>query len=97
MRLPDFVRVDLGLAQAGEVVVDRLLVVQAEMLGVGADEPFVEDAAGQLVKALFFNGLQHARPDLGDVGNVIEREILPLARLAKFVAECAHVGPPRTS
>jgi len=96
LRLPDFVGVDLGLAQAAEVVGDGLFVVESEMLGVGADETFVEDAAGELVEALLFNGQEHARADFGDVGDVFEREFFLLARFAEFVAEVAHVSLPRT-
>ena len=92
---PDFVGVDLRLAQAGEVVGDGLFVVESEMLGVGANESLVEDAAGKQVEVFFFDGLEHARADLGDVGDVIVRELFLLARLAEFVAEFAHVGLPR--
>ena len=42
------------------------------MLGVGANESFVEDAAGKLVEVFFFDGAKHARADFGDVGNVVE-------------------------
>jgi len=89
-RIPDFVGIDLRLAQADKVVGDGFFVVEAEMLGVGANESFIEDAAGKLIEVLFFDGLQHARTDLGDVGNVIEREFFFLARLTKFVSELAH-------
>ena len=61
------------------------------MLGVCADESAIEDAAGQLLEVFLFDGLQHARADLGDVGNVVERELFLLARFAEFVAELAHV------
>lgn len=90
MGTPDFVGVDLGLAQAGEIVGDGFFVVEAEMLGVGANESFIEDAAGKLVEVFFFDGLEHASADFSDVGNVIERDVFFLARYAKFVAECAH-------
>ncbi len=90
LRIPDFVSIDLRLAQASKVIGDGVLRIEAEMFGVGADETFVEDAAGQLVEMFFFDGLQHARADLGDVGNVIVRELFFLARFAKFVAEFAH-------
>ena len=88
--MPHFVRVDLSLTQAGEVVGDGLLVVESEMLGVGANETLVKDAPGKLIEMLLFNRLEHARTNLGDVGNVIEREVLFLARLAEFVSELAH-------
>lgn len=87
--------VDLGLAQAGQVVGDSLFGVEAEMLGVGANESLVEDAAGKLVEVFLLDRLQHARADFGDVGNVIEREAFGLARLAKFFSELAHGSPDR--
>ena len=94
-RLPDFVGIDLCLAEAGKIVGDGLFVVETEMLGVGANESLVEDAAGQLVEVFLFDGLQHASADLGDVGNVIEREFFFLARLAEFISEFAHFVLPR--
>jgi len=93
-RLPNFVGVDLRLAEASEVVGDGFFGVEAEMLGIGADESFVENAAGQLVEVFLFDGAKHARADFGDVGNVIEREFFLLARLAEFVSEFAHVVLP---
>jgi uncharacterized protein (DUF2164 family) len=65
------------------------------MLGVGAYESLVEYTAGELVEVFFFDGLEHARADLSDVGNVIEREVFLLARFAEFVAEFAHDGLQR--
>ena len=91
--LPDFVGVDLRLAQAGEIVGNGFFVVESEMLRVGANESFIEHAAGELIEVFFFDGLEHAGADLGDVGNVIEREFFFLARLAEFISEFAHVGP----
>ena len=87
---PIFKGVDLRLAQAGEIVVDGFFVVQSEMLGVGANESLVEDASGKAVEVFFFDGLEHARADLGDVGNVIERDAFLLALLAEFISEGAH-------
>ena len=92
-RIPDFVGVHLGLAQASQIVGDGVFVVEAEVLGVGANESFVEDSTGKLVEVLLLDGLEHARADFGDVGNVIERDALGLARLAKFVSEMAHASP----
>ena len=88
--IPDFMRVDLRLAQSDEVVVDGFFGVVAEMLGVGADESFIEDAAGKLLEVVFFDSLQHAGADLGDVGNVVERDAFSLARQAKFFAKLGH-------
>lgn len=91
--VPDFMGVDLGLAQADQVVADSVLVVEAEMLGIGANESLVEDAAGELVESFLLDGLEHARGYFGGVGNVIERDVFRFARLAKFVAELAHGSP----
>ncbi len=90
-QIPSVVGIDLRLAQAREVIVDCLLGVEAEVLGVRADESAIEHAARQLLEVFLFDGLQHARADLGDVGNVVERELFLLARFAEFVAELAHV------
>ena len=86
-RFPDFMGVDLRLAQAGEIVGDGIFGVESEVLGVGANESLVEDAARKLIEVFLFDGLEHARADLGDVGNVIERELFLLASVAEFVAE----------
>lgn len=83
--------VDLRPPQTGQIIVDSILVVQAKMLGVGANKSLVENAAGKLIEVFFFDGAQHAHADLGDVGNVIEREFSLLARFAEFVSEFAHV------
>lgn len=83
-------RIDLRLAQAGEVVGYSLVAIQAKMLGIGANESLVKHTAGQLIEMFCFDGLQHARADLGDVRHVIERELFFLACLAKFVSELSH-------
>lgn len=92
LRFPHFVRINLSLAQARDVFGHRFFVIEAEMLGVGANESFVEDAAGQLIEVFFFDGFEHAGADLGDVRNLIERELFFLARVTKFVSEVAHSG-----
>ncbi len=61
------------------------------MLGVSANKSFIEDAAGKLIEIFLFDRLEHARADLDDIGDVIEREFFRLARLAEFVPELAHV------
>jgi len=89
-RVPDFVRIDLRFAQADKIVGDGFFVVEAEMLGVSANESFVEDAAGKLIEVFVLDGFEHAGTDLGDVGDIIEREIFFLARLTEFISELAH-------
>ena len=84
--------IDLSFAEASEVVSHRLFVIEAEVLGVGANETFIKDAAGELIEVFLFDGFEHARADLGYVGNLIEREFFFLARLTKFVPEMAHVN-----
>ena len=88
--LAELIGVNLGLAEAGEVVGDRFFVAEAKMLGVGANESFIEDAARKQVEVFFFDGLQHAGADFGDAGDVVERELLGFAGFAEFVAECGH-------
>src|SRR5579864_8875794 len=92
-RFPDLVSIDLRLPQASEVVGNGIFAIQAEMLGVGANESFVEHAARKLIELLLLDGLKHACADLGDVGNVIKREVFALARIAEFVSELAHGFP----
>lgn len=88
--IPDLLRVDLRLAETVEIFVDRVFGVESEMFGVGANESFIEDAPGEAFEIFFLDGLQHARANLGDVGNIFEREFFGLARLAKFFSELAH-------
>jgi len=92
--IPAPVRVNLRLTEASQVVVDRIFGIEAEVLGVSADESAIKNTARELIKLLLFNGLQHSRADLGDVGNVVEREFLPLPRPAEFFSELAHVERP---
>jgi len=88
--VPSGMRIHLRLTQAGEVVVDGIFGIEAEVLGVSADESFIEDSTGKQVEVFLFDRLQHARADFGDAGNVVEREFFFLARLAKFFSELAH-------
>jgi len=88
--IPNFLRIDLGLAKGRQVIGDGLFGVETEVLGIGADEAFIEDAARKIVEMFFLDGAQHAGADLGDVGNVVEREFFLLAGLAKLFSEFAH-------
>ena len=92
--LPSALQGDLSLAQAGQVVTDGILGVQAEMFGIRADESAIEHTPGEAIEVLFLDGLQHTRVDLGDAGNVVKRELLFLARIAEFVSEFTHCGRP---
>jgi len=93
-RIPAFMGVDLCLSEASQIVIDGVFGIEAEVLGVGANESAIEDAAREMIELLLFDGLQHARADLGDIGNVVERELFVLACLAEFVSELAHVERP---
>ena len=90
--IPSCMRIDLCLAQAGQIVVHGVLGIETEVLGVSADESAIEHASGQLIELFLFDSLQHARADFCDVGNIVERELFFLACFAKFVSELAHVG-----
>ena len=91
--LPDLLRIDLRLAQASKISVDGFVRVEAEMFGIGTNESAIEDSPGKLIEVFVFDSLEHARSNLGDVGNVIEREILALACLAELVPEFAQRFP----
>jgi hypothetical protein len=80
----------LGFTQGREIAVESLFFAEPELAGISADETLIEDAAGKLIEAFLFNCPKHARTDLGDAGNVIERELFLLARLTEFVSELAH-------
>ena len=88
--VPDFVCDDLRLAQRGQVVAHGLLGIKAQVFRIGTNESFIEDAAGEVLEVLFFNSAEHACVDLGDVGDVVEREFFLLAGLAKLFSEFAH-------
>ncbi len=81
----------LALAQRVEIVGDRLIGIEADLAGVGADESLVEDAAGKLVEAFVFQRLEHAGADLGGVGDGLQRDPPLFALAAKFFSELAHV------
>jgi hypothetical protein len=81
---------DLAFAQGGEIIGDGFFFVESDLAGVGADEAFVEDAAGKLVEVFVFEGAQHAGADFGGVGDSVEREAALLALLAKFFSERSH-------
>ena len=83
-------RVNLALAQGGKVIGDNFFFVEADLAGVGADETFVEDAAGELVEMLVLNGAEHAGADFRGGGDGVERDAAPLTLLTKFFSEGAH-------
>jgi len=80
----------LTLAHCGQVVRYGFFFVESDLAGVGAHKAFVEDASGELVEVLFFEGAEHASADFGGVGDGIEPDALLLALLAKFFSECTQ-------
>lgn len=88
--LRKFIRLNLCFPNEFQIVVDRVVIIQAQVLRVGAHESFIEDATRKLLEVLLLDRLQHARADLDDAGDVIERELLLFARFAKLVSELAH-------
>jgi len=77
-------------AQSREIVGYRFFLVKPDLAGVGADETFIEDAAGELVEVFVFEGAQHAGADFRGVGDGIEFDAAQLPLLAKFFSEGAH-------
>src|ERR1035438_7921323 len=65
----DGLSLHLALAQSSEIIGDSLFLVEADQAGVGANEAFVEDAAGELVEMLVLNSAKHARTDFGGAGD----------------------------
>jgi hypothetical protein len=45
------------------------------MAGIGADKALIEDAAGKLIEAVFFNGGQETGADLGGHSNLVQRDL----------------------
>ena len=68
-----------GVSGGLQVIGYGLIFVKANGPGIGAHEPFIKYATRQLVKFIFFQGLQHASPDFGRDGNFLERDLALLA------------------
>ena len=77
----------MGVAGSLQVVGNGLIFVEANAAGVGADEALVEDASGQLVELILFQRLQHAGPDLGGGGNLLQCDFALLALQFQFFAK----------
>ena len=75
------------IAGSNQVIGDGLFFVEAEATGVGADEAFIEDAAGELVEVVLFQGKQHASANLGGAGDFLQRDATLLALLFQPDAE----------
>jgi hypothetical protein len=55
-----------------QIISDRLLLVDSDILGVSADIPLVEDAAGEQIELFIFQGAKQASPDPCDCGDFVE-------------------------
>ncbi len=68
-----------GLGQAGRAggheISNRLVFVESQMAGVGADKPLVEDTAGKLVEVLLFEGGEEAGANLGCERDIVQRNL----------------------
>ena len=73
--------------EASQVVGNGLIFVEANATGIGADEALVEDAPRQLVELILFQRLQHARPDFGGAGNLLQRDFALFALQLQFFAK----------
>jgi hypothetical protein len=78
---------DLALTERDQVIGYRLVFVQADLAGVGADETFVEDATRKLIEVLIFNGAEHAKTDFRGGRDSLERNAAQFALRAKIVPE----------
>src|SRR5579864_882868 len=48
LRIPNFLGIDLGLSKGREIIADGLFGIETEVLGIGANEAFIEDAAREI-------------------------------------------------
>lgn len=80
----------LILAQGGEIVGEGFFFIESDDAGIGADKASIEDAAGELVELLLFEGAEHTRADFCSAGDGVEGEAATLAVLAKFFSKNSH-------
>ena len=78
--------------EAGVVLVDVELAVEAEVVGIGAQEAFDVGVRGQQLEALFLECAQVLPPDLRPVLGVRELDVAAEAGLAQAVADLEHWG-----
>lgn len=83
----DRLLLDLTFAQGGEIIRHGFFFVEADLSGVGADETFIEDAAGKLVEVFVLKSAEHPSADFGGIGDGVERDVALLALLAKFFSK----------
>ena len=70
-----------------QVVGDGLIFVQVQAAGVGTNETFIEDAAGELIEVVLFESDQHTSADLGGGRDFFQRDATLLALLFQSDAE----------
>src|ERR1019366_4932939 len=76
-----------GLQIAG----DGLLLINADVLRIGANIALVEDTAGEEIELFLFQGAEQASPNLGGGGDFVEGDVPHLARATQPFAECNHL------
>jgi histidinol-phosphate/aromatic aminotransferase/cobyric acid decarboxylase-like protein len=81
----------LAGARCGHVVGNGLIFVEANVAGIGTHESFVEDAAGQLLKLLFFQSAEQTRSNLGGERDIVERDATLLPLFFQTIAEGSHL------
>ena len=91
-REPFLLLLRLGRARTGRshVVGNGLILVEANVTGIGTNKSFVENAAGELLKLLFFEGAKQTGPDLRGERDVVERDATLFPLLFQTIAEGSH-------
>jgi hypothetical protein len=80
----------LAGSEAGVVLVDEPLGVEAEVVRVGSEETPSVRGGGEAVEPLVFERLQELRPDPGVALDPRQLQLLTLACLAKTAADLEH-------
>ena len=83
----DGLLLNLAFAQGLQIIGDGFFFVESDLAGVGANESFIKDPAGKLIEMFVLQGAQHARADLGGIGDGVELEAALLALFAKFFSK----------
>lgn len=76
-----------SLAGCFQIVGNGLFFVEADAAGIGANESFVEDTAGQLAELVLFERLKHARSNLRGGGNLLQGDGALFAFALQFFAK----------
>jgi hypothetical protein len=86
----DGLRLNLVLAQRGEIIGYSFFFIESDLPRIGADKALAENAARKLVEVFVLDGTQHTRADFRDGGNCVERDATLLALFAQFFSERFH-------